>query len=136
MKKIILWWLAACILLAPVTVLSQTENPSANITITQVYRYDMQVVRISGQWLTVDIEGFGRKRFRVPRDFTFDIDGEKHILNQLRTGQRLRAYVTQTKTGDLFLLEEEHSGEGVMAESVQAENREDQPAAADGGGDN
>lgn len=135
MKKIILGWLAACILLAPVTVFSQTETPSANITITQVYRYDMQVVRISGQWLTVDIEGFGRKRFRVPRDFTFDIDGEKHMLNQLRSGQRLRAYVTQTKTGDLFLMEEERSGEGIMAESVPAEDRDKEPATANDGAD-
>ncbi len=95
------------------------EIKSATYKITKVYRYDIQVVRIAGQFLTVDIEDYGRRRFHVPRDFTFEIENEKRTLNQLRTGMRLHAYVTEVDTGELMLVQDEASTDGVIGESVE-----------------
>ena len=97
---------------------AQPEIKSATYTITQVKQYNLQVVRIVGRSLTVDVEGFGRRRFQVPRDFTFDIDGESMTLNQIVPGQKLRAYVTETEKGELLLVQDEGSTVGVVGESV------------------
>lgn len=103
------------------TAVAQPEIKSATYTITQVRQYHIQVVRIIGRSLTVDVEGIGRRKFQVPRDFTFDIDGEAMTLNQLRPGQKLRAYVTERETGELFLMQDETSTDGVMGETVTDE---------------
>jgi len=114
MNKLVLTILMTCALLAPICAIAQPEIKSATYTITQVHKYSIQVVRIAGRNLTVDVEGFGRRRFKVPHDFTFDIDGQKTTLNQLRVGQKLRAYVTEVETGELMLLQDENSKEGVL----------------------
>ena len=105
----------------PCTLPAQTDAKTATYTITEVRRYNIEVVRIAGQGLTVDVEGFGRRRFQVPRGFTFDIDGKQLTLNQLRTGQKLRAYVTQVETGELMLLQDEQSTEGVLQDTETEE---------------
>jgi len=102
----------------PHAVFAQPEIKSATYSVTEVYQYNFQVVRISGRSMTVDIEDFGRRRFDVPRDFTFEIDGEDKTLNQLLPGQRLRAYVTHTETGELMLVQDGETTVGVLAESV------------------
>ena len=98
---------------------AEEELLSTTYTITQVYRYDLQVVRIHGRSLTVDIEGQGRRRFDVPRDFTFEIDGQDLTVGQLKPGMRLRAYVTQTERGELILLKDENSDQGVAGEVLE-----------------
>lgn len=104
---------------SPLGASEPTEPQTATYSITKVHRYDMQVVRIAGQGLTVDIEGHGRRRFQIPHDFTFDIDGETQTLRQLRPGQKLRAYVTRIETGELMLVQDEGSAEeGVVGETV------------------
>lgn len=117
MNKLVLMLLLSCALLAPACLLAQSEVKSATYTITQVHQYNIEVVRIAGRQLTVNVEGFGRRRFQVPRDFTFDIDGEKLTLNQLRSGQKLRAYVTEVETGELMLLQDEKSTDGVLQDA-------------------
>lgn len=99
---------------------AQPEIKAATYTITEVKQYNVQVVRISGQSLTVDVEGVGRRRFHMPRGFTFDIDGEARTLNQILPGQKLRAYVTETETGELLLVQDDDSTEGVVGETVTA----------------
>lgn len=101
---------------------AQPEIKAATYTITEVKQYNVQVVRISGQSLTVDVEGVGRRRFHMPRGFTFDIDGEAKTLNQILPGQKLRAYVTETETGELLLVQDDESTEGVVGETVTADD--------------
>ena len=97
---------------------AQPEIKAATYTITEVKQYNVQVVRISGQSLTVDVEGVGRRRFDMPRGFTFDIDGEAKTLNQILPGQKLRVYVTETETGELLLVQDDEATEGVVGETV------------------
>jgi len=99
---------------------AQPEIKAATYTITEVKQYNVQVVRINGQSLTVDVEGVGRRRFHMPRGFTFDIDGETKTLNQILPGQKLRAYVTETETGELLLVQDDEATEGVVGETVTA----------------
>ena len=118
MKKMIVLVILA---IMPVFVSAQPEIKSANFTITKVHQYNIQVVRIAGRNLIVDVEDFGRRRFQVPRDFTFEIDGKPQTLNQLVPGQRLRAYVTETESGELMLVQNSESTEGVMGEQIDLE---------------
>jgi hypothetical protein len=136
MTKTAVSLLTACLCLVPALTLSQPEVKSATYTISQVDRYNLQVVRISGRSITVDIEGIGRRRFDVPRDFVFQIDGQDQRLNQLRPGQRLHAYVTHTETGELMLVEHSQAPDGVVADTVPQEDTAqelaiEEPAEAD-----
>lgn len=114
MNKFLMTLVLIAAFMVPACLMAQPEVKSATYTITQVNKYNIQVVRVAGRSLTVDVEGYGRRRFQVPFDFTFDIDGKKTTLNQLREGQKLRAYVTEVKTGELMLLQDENSTDGIL----------------------
>jgi hypothetical protein len=92
-----------------------------------VHRYEVRVVRIAGQGLTLDIEGFGRRRYQVPHDFTFEIDDEQLSLRQLVPGRRLRIYVTQVESGELLLMQNQQAADGVTGEKVGSEEPAESP---------
>ena len=126
MKRIVFLF-GAALILAMSGAVAQPEIKSASYKITKVHRYEAQVVRIAGQGLTVDIEGFGRRRFQVPHDFTFEIDDEQQSLRQLIPGQRLRVYVTRVETGELLLMQDEAATDGVVGEEVGSEEAAEEP---------
>lgn len=101
---------------------AEPEFKSATYKITKVHRYEAQVVRIAGQGLTLDIEGFGRRRYQVPHDFTFEIEDQQVPLRQLVPGQRLRIYITQVESGELLLMQDEVAADGIAGEDVGSED--------------
>lgn len=57
--------------------------------------YNIEVISVRGNLLSIRVEGeSGRRHYRVPPDFTFDIDGNDIIYSQLVPKQKLRAYVS------------------------------------------
>lgn len=57
--------------------------------------YNVEVISVRGNLLSVRVEGQpGRFHYRVPPNFTFDIDGDDITYKDLVPKQKLRAYVT------------------------------------------
>ena len=61
--------------------------------------YNMEVIKVTGQKLTVRIDGMGRRTFQVPKDFKFYIEGRPVGVARLGPRQKLTAYIVRTPTG-------------------------------------
>ncbi len=104
MKKVLLALIVGMFVVIASPVSAQ-DVAAVEVTETTVETKHFEVLRISGRWMWVDIEGEGRKRFRVPHEFRFLIDGEPVALDQIVVGQKLNAYITHTETGWILLSE-------------------------------
>lgn len=104
MKKVLLALIVGMFVVIASPVNAQ-DIAAVEVTETTVETKHFEVLRISGRWMWVDIEGEGRKRFRVPHEFRFLIDGESVALDQIVVGQKLNAYITNTETGWILLSE-------------------------------
>ncbi len=125
MKKVLLAFIISLLMLSAAPVVAQ-DVVAVEVAETTVDVKPFKVLRISGRWIWVDIENEGRKRFRVPHEFRFMIDGEPVGLDQIVVGQHLRAYITHTENG-WVLVSEPGGVEAVEEAEVVAEVAEVAP---------
>ncbi len=119
MKKVLLALIIGMFVLVASPVTAQ-DVAAVEVSETTVETKHFEVLRISGRWMWVDIEGEGRKRFRVPHEFRFLIDDEPVGLDQIVVGQKLNAYITHTESG-WVLISEPGGVEAVEEAEVVAE---------------
>lgn len=76
-----------------------TAQKAVRVIEETVQRVSGEVIRVRGNLLTLRKDDGGREVFHITRGLSVSVEGRPVALQDLKPGQKIRVYVTQTEKG-------------------------------------